>query len=71
MTTTARQQLAARLGQAEAALQKAMREMDGSPAARTRLADSRSEYRAAEREALLVLGALEALAVVDALASPQ
>ncbi|RKH08724.1 hypothetical protein D7X74_31035 [Corallococcus sp. CA047B] len=49
--------LAQRLGDAELSLQQAMRRMDGSPAARTRLAEAREEHRAAEAQALLALGA--------------
>ncbi|CAM3462827.1 hypothetical protein G4177_06250 [Corallococcus sp. ZKHCc1 1396] len=56
MTTHERVALAQRLGDAEQSLQRAMRRLDGSPAARMRLADAREEHRAAEAQALLALG---------------
>ncbi|MBZ4373215.1 hypothetical protein [Corallococcus sp. AS-1-6] len=62
MTTTERVALAQRLGEAELELQGAMRGLDGSPAARTRLAEARREYLAAEHEALEVLAGHEARA---------
>ncbi|MCY1042678.1 hypothetical protein OV208_15240 [Corallococcus sp. bb12-1] len=68
MTIPKREALAQRLGQAELGLQKAMRGLDGSPTARTRLAKARIEYRAAEQEALRVLGAHQALEVIEQLA---
>ncbi|MBZ4371493.1 hypothetical protein [Corallococcus sp. AS-1-6] len=55
MTTTERVVLAQRLGEAEAELQAAMRGLDGSHGARTRLAVAREEHRAAEAQALAVL----------------
>ncbi|WP_147448927.1 hypothetical protein [Corallococcus terminator] len=59
--------LAQRLGQAELEMQKAMLALDGNPAARTRLAEARGEYRAAEQQALRVLGAHAALEVIEQL----
>ncbi|RKH13782.1 hypothetical protein D7X74_21275 [Corallococcus sp. CA047B] len=56
MTIQQRVALAQRLGEAELSLQRAMRGLDGSPAARMRLADAREEHRAAEAQALLALG---------------
>ncbi|RKI08301.1 hypothetical protein D7Y15_26190 [Corallococcus sp. AB030] len=52
--------LAQRLGEAE---------LDGSPEARTRLAEARREYLAAEHEALTALGARQALNVIEPLAA--
>ncbi|RKH93584.1 hypothetical protein [Corallococcus sp. AB038B] len=71
MTTTERVALAQRLGEAELALQGAMRGLDGSPDARTRLADARTEYLAAEREALVALGAQPGPDAIELLASSQ
>ncbi|NBD09247.1 hypothetical protein [Corallococcus silvisoli] len=65
MDKTTREALAQRLGQAEAALQQAQRKMDGSLTARTRLEMARTAYRAAEHQALQVLGARVALEVVE------
>ncbi|MCP3065757.1 hypothetical protein LXT21_44025 [Myxococcus sp. K38C18041901] len=48
-----------------------MAERDGSPAARTRYARARAEYRAAEELALAVLGAREDLELVEASATQQ
>ncbi|WP_147444728.1 hypothetical protein [Corallococcus sp. CA053C] len=59
--------LAQRLEEAELELQGAMRGLDGSPAARMRLADARTEYCAAETQALRVLGAHQALEMVEQL----
>ncbi|RYZ38965.1 MAG: hypothetical protein EOO72_09480 [Myxococcaceae bacterium] len=61
MTIPERVALAQRLGEAELALQWAMRGLDGSPAARMRLAVAREEHRAAEAQALLALGAGQGL----------
>ncbi|MBN9687108.1 MULTISPECIES: hypothetical protein [unclassified Corallococcus] len=62
MTTTERVALAQRLGEAELELQDAMRGLDGSPEARTRLAAAREEHQAAEAQALLVLADQQARA---------
>lgn len=69
MDTTTREALARRLGRAELELQRAQREADGSPAARTRLDAARNEYRAAEHRAQQVLGARVALEVVEHLSA--
>ncbi|MBN8472300.1 hypothetical protein JYJ95_37845 [Corallococcus exiguus] len=60
MTTTERVALVQRLAEAELELQDAMRGLDGSPRARTRLAKAREEHRAAEAHAREVLAAQEA-----------
>ncbi|RKI18648.1 hypothetical protein D7Y15_08090 [Corallococcus sp. AB030] len=59
MTTMERVALAQRLGEAELKLQGAMRRLDGSPEARTRLAKAREEHRAAEAHARVVLALQE------------
>ncbi|WP_426747224.1 hypothetical protein VZQ01_06710 [Myxococcus faecalis] len=62
---TQRVALAQRLGAAERRMQVAIEQMDGSPESRMRYARARAEYRAAEDLALVVLGAREALALVE------
>lgn len=61
-----RRTLARRLTAVEAELQLAQRGLDGSPASRTRYARARQDYAATEREVIRVLGAREALALVEA-----
>lgn len=69
MTDTERVALAERLGRAELEMQQAMHGLDGSPAARMRLALARTEYRNTEHAALAGLGARDALALVEAQAA--
>lgn len=57
-----RRALAERLGRVEVELQRAYARLEGSPEARTRLA----EYRLAEAAALQMLGARDALVLVEA-----
>ncbi|MFY1829111.1 hypothetical protein ACN47A_24545 [Myxococcus fulvus] len=57
--------LAQRLGAAERRMQVAIEQMDGSPESRIRYARARAEYREAEELALAVLGARDALALVE------
>ncbi|QSQ17215.1 hypothetical protein [Myxococcus landrumensis] len=57
--------LAQRLGAAERQMQAAIVGLDGSPSAQTRYARARAEYRMAEEQALAVLGASDALALVE------
>lgn len=63
MDWTGRVELAQRLLRAERALQLAVRMMDGSLAARTRLAAARAEARAADAAAVVVLQQLQLLDV--------
>ncbi|NNC01926.1 hypothetical protein HJC10_03535 [Corallococcus exiguus] len=69
MTTTEREALAQRLGMEEQELQRAQCESDGSPRARLRLAQARLEYLDAEHLTLQVLGARQALDLVEELAA--
>ena len=69
MTTTEREALAQRLGLAERELQQAQHGLDGSLQARTRLELARAAYRAAEHLTLRVLGARQALDLVEELES--
>ncbi|WP_223644428.1 hypothetical protein [Corallococcus sp. EGB] len=69
MTIAEREALAQRLGEAEKELQRAQWESDGSPRARMRLARARMEYRAAEHLTMQVLGARQALDLVEQLAA--
>lgn len=66
MSMKKRRALAERLGRAEVELQRAYATLDGSPEARTRLAEAKAEYRLAEAAALQMLGAREALVLVEA-----
>lgn len=66
MSMKKRRALAERLGRAEVELQRAYACLDGSPEARTRLAEAKAEYRLAEAAALQLLGAREALVLVEA-----
>ncbi|SDF27792.1 hypothetical protein SAMN04488504_12760 [Myxococcus virescens] len=66
MSMKKRRALAERLGRAEVDLQRAHARLDGSPEARTRLAEAKAEYRLAEAAALQMLGAREALVPVEA-----
>jgi len=66
MNMKMRKALAERLGRAEVELQRAYATLDGSPAARARLAEAKAEYRQAEAAALHTLGAREALVLVEA-----
>ncbi|RKG68670.1 hypothetical protein D7V80_11780 [Corallococcus sp. CA054B] len=59
MTTQERAALAQRLEDAELDLQGAMHGLDGSPEARTRLAEAREEHRAVEAHARVVLALQE------------
>ncbi|NNB89921.1 hypothetical protein [Corallococcus exiguus] len=69
MTIPEREALAQRLGKAETELQRAQRDADGSPRARMRLARARTEYREAEHLTLRVLGARQALDLVEQLST--
>lgn len=65
MDTMKRVALAQRLEEAEVAVQQAYADMDGSPASWTVLESARRTYREAEAEAVVTLGAQEALALVE------
>lgn len=65
MGNVARVALEQRLERAEEQLQRAFHGLDGSPASRTALHLARVEYRLAEELALAVLGARDALAIVE------
>ncbi|MBZ4402426.1 hypothetical protein [Myxococcus sp. AS-1-15] len=67
MDTAQREALSHRLVVTEAGYAEAVSRMDGSLGARTRLATARERYRAAEEAAIEVLGAGEALELVETL----
>ncbi|MFP2896561.1 hypothetical protein [Myxococcus sp. AB056] len=66
MTMSEREALAEELRRVEVALQRAYATMDGSAESRTRLARAKEEYRRAEVAASHVLGAEDALRLVEA-----
>lgn len=62
--------LAQRLEEAEVAVQRAYAELDGSPTAWTVLESAQRTYREAEADAVVHLGAQDALALVESRLSP-
>lgn len=66
MSMKKRRALAERLGRVEVELQRAYACLDRSLKARTRMAQAKLEYGAAEAAALMALGAREALVLVEA-----
>ncbi|WP_147444169.1 MULTISPECIES: hypothetical protein [Corallococcus] len=66
MTMSERTFLAEELRRVEVALQRVYATMNGSAESRTRLAKAKKEYRRAEAAALNMLGAVEALKLVEA-----